>query len=290
LISAPTIPDNGYLGKITLQVGNAIASGSTLIVKSASMADLSADNDPLNVSDAIISFTSGIPAFAGDFDLDGDVDFVDFLTFAKNFGQNGPPPTGGSTTTITTTVVVRDTITVTQTDTVFIGSGDEDPRRLRAEQLLGFWAFVVQLPSQVIVDDYLMGDIRVDENDPEDEYLVLGADAFGFNVVGGYSASIESYLLLYEGLSINILYNFNIQNNQIAGAVFSFLPTETLEQAQSFDLLPESGRSNGFPPPPPASKRALASQPSVPTSQPVPQEILEAYHHLKKQRNTADNE
>lgn len=283
LISAPVIPDNGYLGQITLQISNTIASGSTLIVKSASMADLSADNDALNVSSAIISFTSGIPAFAGDFDLDGDVDFVDFLTFAKNFGQSGPPPTGGNTTTITTTVVVKDTITVTQTDTIFIGNANDSPQLLRAEQLLGFWAFVVQLPSQVIIDDYLMGDIRIDEADPDGEFVVLGSDAFGTTVVGGYSADAEAYLILYENTSISILYVFNIQANQVAGSVLSFLPTETIEQATTFDLLPESGRSNGFPPRSPASKRAFTTQISKANGQPITPEIIQAYNWLKKQ-------
>ena len=119
LISGPTVPSDGYLGQISLQVTQSLTSGTLLAIKSASMADFSAENDPLNVSSATVSFTSGTPAIQGDFDLDGDVDFVDFLTFSKNFGKSGPAPTSGPVAT--TTVVVHDTITITQTDTVAVG-------------------------------------------------------------------------------------------------------------------------------------------------------------------------
>ena len=54
-------------------------------------------------------FATAQEPYQGDFDLDGDVDFTDFLTFASNYGK-----TGGSTTPSTQVdtvwVVVRDTI------------------------------------------------------------------------------------------------------------------------------------------------------------------------------------
>ena len=257
LISAPTVPSDGYLGQISLQVTSTLASGSILAIKSASMADFSAENDQLNVSSATVIFTSGTPAIQGDFDLDGDVDFIDFLTFSKNFGKSGPAPTSGAVAT--TTIVVHDTVTVTQTDTVFAG-GDRSPEFFRAEVLLGFWSLNVQLSAQTITDDYLMGDIRI-----------------------GYSAALEAHLILWEGQQLNVLYVFNIQDNQAAGSAFSFLPTESPDQSQGFEILPTSGRSNGFPPPP-ASKRTVAFGAHNTDTLPASAEVIQAYYRLK---NTA---
>ena len=48
-------------------------------------------------------------AIDGDLDLDGDVDFQDFLILVQNFGKEGPPSPART-----------DTIYVTKTDTVFI--------------------------------------------------------------------------------------------------------------------------------------------------------------------------
>ena len=48
-------------------------------------------------------------AIDGDLDLDGDVDFQDFLILVQNFGKQGPPSPART-----------DTIYVTKTDTVFI--------------------------------------------------------------------------------------------------------------------------------------------------------------------------
>ena len=56
-------------------------------------------------------FATAHEPYQGDFDLDGDVDFTDFLTFASNYGK-----TGGSTTPSTRV----DTVWVTRVDTVQI--------------------------------------------------------------------------------------------------------------------------------------------------------------------------
>ena len=84
LISTPVVPANGYLGQIDLQVINTLAAETTLIVKAASMAGLNRQQDPLDVSNAVITFT--VISFPGDFDSDLDVDFADFLAFVGVFG------------------------------------------------------------------------------------------------------------------------------------------------------------------------------------------------------------
>jgi len=84
LISTPAVPANGYLGQIDLQVTNTLAPETTLIVKTASMAGLNRQQDLLDVSNAMISFTRRV--YPGDFDGDLDVDFADFLAFAGVLG------------------------------------------------------------------------------------------------------------------------------------------------------------------------------------------------------------
>ena len=82
LISTPAVPANGYLGQIDLQVTNTLEVETTLIVKTASMAGISGQQDSLDVSNAVITIT----IISGDFDGDLDVDFADFLAFTGVFG------------------------------------------------------------------------------------------------------------------------------------------------------------------------------------------------------------
>ena len=84
LISTPTVPANGYLGQIDLQVANTLESETILIVKTASMAGLNRQQAPLDVSNAVITFT--VISHPGDFDGDRDVDFSDYLAFISVFG------------------------------------------------------------------------------------------------------------------------------------------------------------------------------------------------------------
>ena len=62
----------------------------------------------------IAIFANAHEPYQGDFDLDGDVDFEDFLTFASNYGK-----TGGSTTPSNRV----DTVRVVVRDTIYIDSG-----------------------------------------------------------------------------------------------------------------------------------------------------------------------
>ena len=90
LISTPVVPANGYLGQIDLQVINTLEAETTLIVKAASMAGLNRQQDPLDVSNAVITFT--VISHPGDFDGDLDVDFADFLAFVGVFGNRYDQP------------------------------------------------------------------------------------------------------------------------------------------------------------------------------------------------------
>ena len=83
-ISTPTVPENGYLGQINLQVADTLKAETTLIVKAALMAGISGQQDSLDVSNAVITVT----VISGDFDGDLDVDFTDFLAFTSVFGSS----------------------------------------------------------------------------------------------------------------------------------------------------------------------------------------------------------
>ena len=84
LISTPVVPANGYLGQIDLQVIKTLEAETPLIVKAASMAGLNRQQDPLDVSNAVITITA--MSHPGDFDGDLDIDFSDFLAFVGVFG------------------------------------------------------------------------------------------------------------------------------------------------------------------------------------------------------------
>ena len=67
-------------------------------------------------------------AIDGDLDLDGDVDFQDFLILVQNFGKQGPPsPVRTDTVYVTKTdtvfTTIRDTIYVSKVDTFYIEAG-----------------------------------------------------------------------------------------------------------------------------------------------------------------------
>ena len=83
LLSTPVVPANGYLGQIDLQVINILEAETTLIVKTASMANLNRQQDSLDVSNAVVSILIFYP---GDFDDDSDVDFDDYRAFIGVFG------------------------------------------------------------------------------------------------------------------------------------------------------------------------------------------------------------
>ncbi len=83
-IPSVSIPSTGYLGQLDLQVRRPLEDGVTLIVKRLEITSGN-DVDMLNVSNAIISFTT--TTGPGDFDGDGTVNVADFLLFVQIFGK-----------------------------------------------------------------------------------------------------------------------------------------------------------------------------------------------------------
>ena len=83
-IPSVSIPSTGYLGQLDLQVRRPLEDGVTLIVKRLEITSGN-DVDMLNVSNAIISFTT--TTGPGDFDGDGTVNVGDFLLFVQIFGK-----------------------------------------------------------------------------------------------------------------------------------------------------------------------------------------------------------
>ena len=116
LLTSPTIPSNGFLGTVEFTMLQNLSEGDVLAIVSATMADLSRDNDALDVSNASVQFTNQVDPVDGDFDLDGDVDFLDFLNFAGNFGHQGPVPSPRIAET--RIVTIRDTFFESKIDTI----------------------------------------------------------------------------------------------------------------------------------------------------------------------------
>lgn len=87
-LAIPTVPANGYLGQINLQVIKPLEEKTTLTVKTIVMAGLSGDLDLLDISEAAISFIGTFePSDSnGDFNGDFNIDFADFLAFVSVFG------------------------------------------------------------------------------------------------------------------------------------------------------------------------------------------------------------
>ena len=121
MLSKPAFPSTGYLGTVRMTVTGPITEGNVLRIKAATIGDVNADGDVLTVSNALITFSNNTPPIPGDIDLDGDVDFFDFLTFTKNYGRTGPKP---STQEKTIIVSVRDTVQIVKHDTLYITRRD----------------------------------------------------------------------------------------------------------------------------------------------------------------------
>ena len=91
-VTGATVPSTGYLGQVELQVTQPLEDGATLIVKSMSLT--SGDVDPLDVSNAVISFAAmSASTCPGDFDGNGRVDIADFLSFVDVYGSSSSDAT-----------------------------------------------------------------------------------------------------------------------------------------------------------------------------------------------------
>ncbi|MDE2723072.1 MAG: hypothetical protein OXI59_06820 [Gemmatimonadota bacterium] len=82
-LATVTIPANGYLGQITLNVAHPLTSDIVLIIQAAAWANGDGIQD-MDASSAAISFME-IPPFPGDFDGNEIVNMADFLFFVAAF-------------------------------------------------------------------------------------------------------------------------------------------------------------------------------------------------------------
>ena len=120
LLNKPTIPTSGYIGSVTFKILEDLPEGDRWIIPlTASMGDPNTNQeDKLNLNHALLRLTGAplyvVASIPGDLDLDGDVDFSDFLIFTGNFGRTGDPPG----------VPEPKTVYVTVTDTVYVDRGD----------------------------------------------------------------------------------------------------------------------------------------------------------------------
>ena len=246
LLSTPSIPGNGYLGTVEISVRKGLEEGAILVVKSASMADPSADSDPLDVSTAGIVFTTAVDPIPGDIDLDGNVSFSDFLILAGNYGKTGPKPSGGGQV-ITRTVVVHDTITVLHTvrDTIYVQADTPltDTPVSRAEKLLGFWRFDYDLLGQW-TDQYHLQRLTGEKTD-DGELFVEGESRYGHEVFASYAGD-GNYILVELVTSINTGIHFQIIGDRAVGSVLLWFSDESISNAREYRLIPPSGRTSGF--------------------------------------------
>ena len=83
-LATVTIPENGYLGQITLNVAHPLTSEVVIVIQTAAWANADGIQD-LDASGAAISFMEFSP-FPGDFNGDGIVNMADFLFFVAAFG------------------------------------------------------------------------------------------------------------------------------------------------------------------------------------------------------------
>lgn len=82
-LATVTIPANGYLGQITLNVAHSLTSDIVLIIQAAAWANEDGIQD-MDASGAAISFME-TPPYPGDFDGNGIVNMTDFLFFVAVF-------------------------------------------------------------------------------------------------------------------------------------------------------------------------------------------------------------
>ena len=249
LVGRPNFPSSGYIGTTVLTAQEDISPGTIIqFTGGTSIADANSEEDLLNVSRAFITLEDAdfVAAIPGDLDLDGDVDFGDFLNFAQNFGKSGPVPSAIPSLILRDTVIVtvRDTVQVTRTvrDTIFLVREEApDGPTTRARALLGYWRIDVVSDWS---DEYHL-DTVTNRELKDGELIVTGRHKNGDRVTAGYSSALEEYLLLNHHL-FNLDFFFQIVGDRIVGTLYFYLPWETLADAAIYPLLSTSGRIGGF--------------------------------------------
>lgn len=113
-----------------------------------------------------------IEPIPGDLNLDGTVDFADFVIFAQNFGKTVPPP-------------------------------EEVKWAAMAKELLGFWRFDGQDRQYY----FIIGETRLPSREMADIVpLAYGITNKGGSALAGYTPGIEKYTILYRPSETSTVY------------------------------------------------------------------------------------
>jgi len=122
------LPPSGFIARAEfITITDVTNQPFSIGIKNISIAENTTSIDTITTSTKILfngvtdnpDTGNTVKPITGDLDLDGDVDFTDFLLFSSNFGKTGPIPTNSPTQPTERIVTVHDTIYVTKTDTVF---------------------------------------------------------------------------------------------------------------------------------------------------------------------------
>ena len=122
----------------------------------------------------------------GDFDYDGDVDYKDFIVFARNFGKPFDLQTKYTPVIDTLVVVKTDTVTITKT-VPFDGRGP----LLRAAHLLGYWVLHIQKQPGLLDSTRTLPICFnfISDVEPDGEYWISGKPLVSyFNTSSGYGS------------------------------------------------------------------------------------------------------
>lgn len=192
------------------------------------------------------TISEAVPPIPGDIDLDGDVDFTDFLIFVLNYGKVGPVPT----------------VEYGRVDTVYVPL-ELPPAVYRAVELLGFWTFNNF--------DFVMGDIEAEPGN-DGEYFVLGTSSSGVLVGGKYSPLVGQYFLTYLGPVWDYSFSFDIyETGQVVGEILRSPANNGI--LESYSPLVSGGRGIGN-----SWKNYASKSASTTTDSTAVKELMEKHH------------
>ena len=201
----------------------------------------------------IATLVFGAEPIPGDINLDGKVDFNDFIVLAQNFGKSGPLPNRSECAT---------------------------EQAKRANELVGFWTFTVHLEGIAVSTDFVLAHpISRDVDTGENEIMVLGA--LGLVLVGAvYDIEEKQYVLAYKthfSSDTVTLIQFTFDGSYIAQGRMMTLPADGSDDYFIVrKLIQPSGRMIGqwY-----EDTRGILSKVATKT-EPVPPEILELYRRV----------
>ena len=136
----------------------------------------------------------------GDLNLDGNVNFLDFIILAENFGKSGPIPE------------------------------KEHPGTAKLKKLYGIWNLEV---ARDVLGDFVIGTkvvsfmFGVSEEDEDGVPIIYGVDSKGLLSAARYDEEEEKYVIVHSGRFYQQIYTFEIQDKSWVGDVFRWTYGET---------------------------------------------------------------